>query len=106
MGGLTFEVHCEELEAVGQQLLSTADELDHFRDVRSDYGVVLGSRRVSGALDDFFEHWSDGIYQMAKTTRQLGNLLKKAAEDYRLTDDEIRRGMQQPLAPDAECAVP
>jgi hypothetical protein len=79
-----------------------AGELDRIRasldgtgDTFAAYHDDLGSGTVSGALDDFKDHWDDGRQKITDNAKSLSSMVHESVDTYRKTDTDLSTAIQQ-----------
>jgi hypothetical protein len=76
------------LDRIRASLDSTGDTFDAFHD-------DIGSDTVSGALDDFSDHWHDGRKKITDNAKSLSSMVHESVDTYRKSDDDLSTAIQQ-----------
>jgi hypothetical protein len=85
------EIYCDldAMDAIGAQLSSIHAALDDVGDRVDVYDARLGSSRIDDAIDGFVNGWKDGRKEIREGVAVASANVKKAAESYKQTEDEL-----------------
>jgi hypothetical protein len=76
------------LDRIRASLDDTGDTFDAYHD-------DIGSGTVSGALDDFKDHWHDGRRKITDNAKSLSSMVHESVDTYRKTDNDLSTAIHQ-----------
>jgi uncharacterized protein YukE len=84
-----IQVSHETLLALASRLQRITSALDDSAHTVHGYDAAVGSDKVSHALHDFVDNWSQGRKQIADEVKQCSGYLHGAGLSYRTTDQQL-----------------
>lgn len=93
MGDL--EVDVDGLEALVGSLAGVRAGLEETRSVVDGSASAMGSADVTGALDDFENHWDDGRGRIRDNIDAITGAVEESALAYRQADTDLQQSLEE-----------
>lgn len=90
-----LKVDVDALDTFSGQLESIRNRMNAARDWTHKYDGQMGASEVEDALHSFSSGWKDGRKEIDGSLKELSDMLKNTADNFRQTDSDLAKPLTQ-----------